>query len=157
MESGGLRFRDAPNSQGGEDVFHRACIASNAWWPAAPVDPSGSGHGLRLDIPRPPSNMAGHGPSRQGDPRHHVRPASTPVFEAALAYAGEHAQEVERKGPRTYRASFTLGSDPLLARVSDDYSGPAATPRSARLLKPLGLGTPNPFAIAVLRMSASSA
>ena len=39
-------------------------------------------------------------------------PAATPVFDAAVAYAREHAQNLDRAGPRTYRASFSLGTDP---------------------------------------------
>jgi len=39
-------------------------------------------------------------------------PASTPVFGTAVAYAGTHAGTFEQVGPRTYRASFVLGTDP---------------------------------------------
>jgi hypothetical protein len=39
-------------------------------------------------------------------------PASTPVFHSAVAYGGTHARTLERVGPKTYRASFVLGTDP---------------------------------------------
>ena len=41
-------------------------------------------------------------------------PASTPVFERAVAYAKEHADQLNQAGPRTYRASFVLGTDPVV-------------------------------------------
>jgi len=39
-------------------------------------------------------------------------PASTPVFASAVAYAGTHAEKLEKVGSKTYRASFVLGTDP---------------------------------------------
>jgi len=39
-------------------------------------------------------------------------PASTPVFASAVAYASAHAGTLEQVGPKTYRASFALGTDP---------------------------------------------
>jgi len=41
-------------------------------------------------------------------------PAVTPVFASALAYAREHANQLIQTGPRAYRASFTLGTDPVV-------------------------------------------
>ncbi|HEX9202838.1 MAG TPA: hypothetical protein VF964_02660 [Vicinamibacteria bacterium] len=41
-------------------------------------------------------------------------PASTPVFEAAVAYARGHADQFIQTGPRTHRASFVLGTDPVV-------------------------------------------
>jgi hypothetical protein len=39
-------------------------------------------------------------------------PACTPVFDRAVAYAAEHADQAVRRGPRTVAASFVLGADP---------------------------------------------
>jgi hypothetical protein len=37
-------------------------------------------------------------------------PAATPVLERAVALAGEHAEDLERVGGKTWRATFRLGS-----------------------------------------------
>jgi hypothetical protein len=38
-------------------------------------------------------------------------PASTPVFGFAVAYAREQTEKVVQVGPKTYRATFLLGTD----------------------------------------------